>query len=91
MKTQKQAHYNLQISVDSLQNERVMDVESPLPFHGMSIGDKIWPAPGDAAHWFPAGETPKVVFIVDRAHAITDTANMISHQIHIAVSIKPGM
>ena len=87
MNSPKPAQYNLQISIDSLRNECVLNIESTAPFNGMSVGEKFFPT-GDTSHWLSTGEPPKVLYVVDIAHSITESASVIYNQMFIALSSK---
>lgn len=88
MNNQKQAIYNLQVSVDSLKNDTVISLESPFPFNSIEIGNKLWLEWQDASHLFPEHEPPKSVFIVDKAHLFSDTENRIFNIVRIAVALN---
>lgn len=87
MSRPKSVHYNLQISIDSLCNECVLNIESPAPFNGMSIGEKFFPS-GDTSHWLSTGEAPRVLYVVDIAHFITESDSEIFNQMLVALSTK---
>ena len=87
MSKAKPAEYNLQISIDSLRNDRVMTLESILPFNSMFVGDKFYPG-GETSHWFSDGQTPKVLYVVDVAHSVCETDSLILNQVFVALSSK---
>jgi hypothetical protein len=85
---QKQATYGFQVSVESLRNDQVMNLESPSPFQAIQVGEKISLQAVDAKHWFPDGEVPKFAYVVDKTHYLTDTDERVFHIVHVAVSLK---
>jgi hypothetical protein len=87
MNQTKPAEYYLQISIDSLRNECVLNLESTAPFNVMSVGEKFFPA-GDTSHWFPDGSTPKVLYVVDIAHSVMEHPTAILNQMMVALSSK---
>lgn len=87
MNRAKPAEYNLQISIDSLRNDRVLNIDSTEPFNGISKGEKFYPT-GETSHWFDDGKTPKVLYVVDVAHAVSETAEIVFNQVFIALSPK---
>lgn len=88
MSRAKSAEYNLQVSLDSLRNDRVLNIESTGPFGNMAVGDKFYPA-GETSHWFSDGSTPKVLYVIDVAHAVSETPSLILNQLFIALSPEP--
>ncbi|MBP7928106.1 hypothetical protein KAZ57_03085 [Patescibacteria group bacterium] len=87
MSKNKQVEYNLQISIDSLLNERVLNIESAAPFNSITVGEKFYPV-GDTSHWFSDGQTPNVLYVVDVAHAVYESQFFIMNQVFVALSSK---
>ncbi|ODU89453.1 MAG: hypothetical protein BGO61_03300 [Thiobacillus sp. 65-69] len=85
MSQTKSVDYNLQVSIDSLLNDRVLNIDSSMPFNSMSIGDKFY-ASGETEHWFSDGKTPKVLYVVDVAHRVVESPEVIFNQVFIALS-----